>query len=503
MEGFPVYSLLSTCLEVPFIILHGYCLQFFYGSFLESRMRSKKTAGFLTVIGYGTWKLGSSILWKNTTTRIMLLKLLITIIVLAVLALAIYRAWKRIAVFLILTFATINEISFFLSYMLLQLGSNLFDLWNWCFLRGCFSSGDTYLTLIHVTALLLQAGNYVVFLLILFVTLKLIVLIFREKDYMIHNTELLFILAPNLIGLLICLLLRTTIEMTGNDAPRLLYDRYPLLTLIIPAILILSLFSILCGVKLLQDMIVLSRERSSRTILEKQILSMQEHMAEMDRIYSGIRSMKHDMKNTLSVVMQLYTQSRQTDKYPDNTDSDKTLWPEPIPDQELKAYLSELNKSMDQLTARFKTGNHVADVLLNMKYHEFVRIIPDLQILAEELIFPEQLTIQSYDLGIILGNALDNAGAACRKLKEKEPDARAFIRLSSFRKGKFLFIKIENSFDGTIRQKKTSEFPLTDKKDKEAHGIGLINIRNTVEKYQGAVDWRITGRVFTLSVMIR
>ena len=230
---------------------------------------------------------------------------------------------------------------------------------------------------------------------------------------------------------------------------------------------------------------------------------MQEHMAEMDRIYSGIRSMKHDMKNTLSVVMQLYTQSRQTDKYPDNTDSDKTLWPEPIPDQELKAYLSELNKSMDQLTARFKTGNHVADVLLNMKYHEFVRMIPDLQILAEELIFPEQLTIQSYDLGIILGNALDNAGAACRKLKEKEPDARAFIRLSSFRKGKFLFIKIENSFDGTIRQKKTSEFPLTDKKDKEAHGIGLINIRNTVEKYQGAVDWRITGRVFTLSVMIR
>ena len=120
MEGFPVYSLLSTCLEVPFIILHGYCLQFFYGSFLESRMRSKKTAGFLTVIGYGTWKLGSSILWKNTTTRIMLLKLLITIIVLAVLALAIYRAWKRIAVFLILTFATINEISFFLSYMLLD-----------------------------------------------------------------------------------------------------------------------------------------------------------------------------------------------------------------------------------------------------------------------------------------------------------------------------------------------------------------------------------------------
>ena len=475
-----MYNLISACLEILFVALHGYCLQFFYGSFLEGRTKKKKPAGLLTAAGYGAWKLGSGMLWKSSTTGTMLAKLFFTTLVLATLAITFYRAAKRITVFLILAFATVNEISFFLSYMLLQLGSGLFEVWNWLFQEGYFTFWNAYLTLIHATALILQAGNYAVFLLILFASLKMIVSAFREKEYAIHRTELLFLLAPNLIGLLICILLRTTIEMTGNRAPRLLYDRYPLLTLIIPAILILSLFSILCSVKLFQDMIRLSKEQSSRVILEKQLGSMQEHMEEMDRIYSGIRSMKHDMRNTLSVITQL---------------SGK--------DQELQAYLSELHTSMEQLEFRFRTGNHVADILLNMKYHEMIRTVPDLQMDAEELVFPDNLTVQSYDLGIILGNALDNAGSACQKLKEKEPDAKAFIRLSSLKKGKLLILKIENSFDGVILQNKTSEFPLTDKKDKSSHGIGLVNIQNTAEKYQGTADWKVTGRVFTLSVMIK
>ena len=138
-----------------------------------------------------------------------------------------------------------------------------------------------------------------------------------------------------------------------------------------------------------------------------------------------------------------------------------------------------------------------------MKYHEAVRTIPDLQMDAERLLFPDTLLIQSYDIGIILGNALDNAIEACRKLKEKEPDAEAFIRLSSFSRGKMLFIEIENSFDGKVIRKRQSEFPATDKADKEAHGIGLANVKSAAEKYHGGVDWSVDNKVFTLSVMLQ
>ena len=92
---------------------------------------------------------------------------------------------------------------------------------------------------------------------------------------------------------------------------------------------------------------------------------------------------------------------------------------------------------------------------------------------------------------------------ACRKLKEKEPKAKTFIRLSSVRKDKLLIFKIENSFDGTLKRKRQAGLPETDKADKKVHGIGLANIKNTAEKYQGTMDYKTDGRVFVLSVMIK
>ena len=201
----------------------------------------------------------------------------------------------------------------------------------------------------------------------------------------------------------------------------------------------------------------------------------------MERVYSGIRGMKHDMKNTISLIMQLAAGK----------------------EEELQAYLEELNQTMDRLEFRFKTGNTVVDTLLNMKYHEITSTVPDLRMDVEGLQFPEKLFIQSYDIGIILGNALDNAMEACRKLKAKEPDAEAFIRISSFQKRELFFLKVENSFDGQLVRRRQEEFPMTEKADRENHGIGLANIKSTAEKYHGTMDFKVNGRVFILSVMMK
>ena len=75
--------------------------------------------------------------------------------------------------------------------------------------------------------------------------------------------------------------------------------------------------------------------------------------------------------------------------------------------------------------------------------------------------------------------------------------------LSSFSRGKMFFIEVENSFDGKIIRKKNSEFPITDKKDKKSHGIGLSNIKNTALKYNGGLDWSVENRKFTLTVMLQ
>ena len=152
---------------------------------------------------------------------------------------------------------------------------------------------------------------------------------------------------------------------------------------------------------------------------------------------------------------------------------------------------------------RFRTGNTVVDTLLNMKYHEAVQDVPDLRMDADKLLLPQGIRIHSYDIGVILGNAVDNGMEACRKPEAKEPGADAFIRISSLQKGNLLILKVENSFDGRLVLKAKEEFPVTDKADRKSHGIGLANIKSTAEKYQGTMDFKVNGRVFILSVMMK
>lgn len=203
-------------------------------------------------------------------------------------------------------------------------GVYLFDLWVSLVEKGIMNI-YTLKWVVQATAVVLQLVLYGVFLVTLYFALKRIAGSFKDKEQKIQRTELYFLLTPGMAGLL----------------------------------------SVFYSVKLFQDMTALNREKSSRMILEKQVGSMQEHMAETERVYAGINSMRHDMKNTLTVVMQL-------------AGEEKGFGGSEADHAELQSYLSELNRTFDSLECRFKTENNVVDTLLNMKYHEAVRNIPDL-----------------------------------------------------------------------------------------------------------------------------
>ena len=480
-----MYSVISIILGIVTTIFTGCCLSGYYDSFVEQKKWFGKYGKYLLIIAFVVTDyildhcFPSSYETKETLGKLMLLSVAVFLF-----GKLFYHIGTQMAAFLTITFMAIRDLSSFIGMMVVVCGGKLFELWVLLMQKNYVSAGTTE-QLIDVTASILQTLMVACYMVLLYRALKSVVKYYKDKEYPVQRQEVLFLLIPGCVGFLLCVMLRTILLTMENGVPQDLYGRYPILMPVIPAILILSLLSILYVVKTFQNMIVLNREKNSRIILEKQIGSMQEHMEEMEHIYSGIRSMKHDMKNTLSVIMQLATGNEETEN------------------AELQAYLSELNRTMERLEFQFRTGNTVVDTLLNMKYHEAVRTIPDMQMDADRLLFPDNLLIQSYDIGIILGNALDNAIEACRKLKGKESDAETFIRLSSFRKGKMIFIEITNSFDGNVIRKRQSEFPATDKADKEAHGIGLANIKNAAGKYHGAVDWSVNNKVFTLSIMLQ
>ncbi len=465
-------------------VFQGYCLQYFLGSFLESRMKSRwnglYVAGLYVV-------LKTAVMWCSPPGyedyRVAAGTLALSLCILSALAMCFYKAFRPVTVFLAVSFQAVLDISRYAVVILLnEVDGWVLDIINWCLGKGVIASEKAFGMAVKIGVVGTLLIQYIVIALVLYFSLRKVVRDFREKDYAISRTELLFILTPAAVGMMICMLLRIIMITMEDSVPKMLYERYPILVMVIPTILLLSLLSILYGVKLFQDMIYWNREKSGRIVLENQVSSLQEHMEEMERIYSGIRGMKHDMKNTLAVIQRLSAEEG---------------------NGELQEYLSELNRGLEKLEVRFRTGNTVVDTLLNMKYHEAVRDVPGLRMDADRLLFPQGIQIHSYDIGVILGNAVDNAIEACRKLKAKEPEADVFIRLSSLQKGNLLILKVENSFDGRLVLKAKEEFPATDKADRKSHGIGLSNIKSTAEKYQGAVDFKVKDREFILSVMMK
>lgn len=482
-----MFKILNMSLLMLLYFFQGYCLQYFLGNFLSSRIKNR-WSGILATIVYGILKM--ALFWgmppgyENYKAAIG--GVIISLGILAVISLCFYKGFRLITIFLVVAFQTISDIGRYAAVIpISEAGGKLSDLLVSCVEKGVFISYKTISIAVYGNIILQQIIQYFVISLLLYLPIKNIIKNFQQKDYKIGRTELMFLLAPAATGMMICILLRIIMVIVEDSVQKMLYEKYPVLIVVIPAILLLSLLSILYGVKLFQDMICLHRERNGKIILEKQVLGLQEHMSEMERIYSGIRSMKHDMRNTVSVIQQLSAEN----------DTEKN--------NELQAYLRELNSNFDKLEMRYKTGNTVVDTLLNMKYHEAMGMLPDLKIEADKLLFPHDLKVQSYDIGIIIGNAVDNAIEACVKLKEKDENAEAFIRLSSVLKGNMLILKVENSFDGHLIQKPQDEFPETDKEDKKSHGIGLYNIKSTAEKYQGTMDYKVNDRVFILSVMMK
>lgn len=180
---------------------------------------------------------------------------------------------------------------------------------------------------------------------------------------------------------------------------------------------------------------------------------------------------RHDLKNHLSVIESL------------------------VQKDEKEKVIEHIAKMIDVCVRRKEhaiSGNMVIDSILNFKLQEAEqnRITVNL-----ELIIPEHLNISSFDMTIILGNIIDNAINAAKKLEQnRRIDLK--IKYSKSR----LFIKLDNTYDGKVVYEKNSL--VTSHSDKDNHGIGLRNVRTAIEKYDGTMEIEHTNEVFSIMILM-
>jgi len=192
------------------------------------------------------------------------------------------------------------------------------------------------------------------------------------------------------------------------------------------------------------------------------------HYQKMAEMHETLGILRHDFKYHLRVIDELL-QAGDTEK--------------------LGLYLLEVKNQMPESELHY----YCADSVVNALLASYAKNCENLNIKYNaKIALPSQLAVPRYDICIILGNLLENALEACRKL-----GSGGEIDLAVKANGPNLAIWVKNSYDGVISEK-NGEITST-KKD---GGFGLRSVKTVVERYNGHISIERTGNVFAIYVMV-
>ena len=212
----------------------------------------------------------------------------------------------------------------------------------------------------------------------------------------------------------------------------------------------------------LYNMIDRRIERFQSELIEKQV-------REIQNMYRQVRGWRHDYRNHIN-NMKIQLSEGNYDKLSD--------------------YLNELADDLDTVDTVIKTGNVMADAILNSKLNVAEKMNIKLNVKAN---VPDKLPMSDVELCSMLGNILDNAVEACGTLPEEERFMRVYIGKL---KGQ-LYLSVQNSA-GKVRKSKNTYLST---KEGE-HGYGLFRIDRVAKKYGGYVNRQNEDGVFATEIMV-
>lgn len=160
---------------------------------------------------------------------------------------------------------------------------------------------------------------------------------------------------------------------------------------------------------------------------------------------------------------------------------------------ELKNYIKNISGHLSTELDYIKTNNVIVDAILNSKYRET---------LEKGIIFIFQLNdlsaigIEDEDIVVILSNLLSNAIEACEKYSGKK-----VIKLKFIKEGDDIILSVKNTYNGEL-EIRDGEIQTSKLYDSDEHGIGIKNIIDVIEKYQGSYTIQNDKEEFYFSIML-
>lgn len=195
------------------------------------------------------------------------------------------------------------------------------------------------------------------------------------------------------------------------------------------------------------------------------------HYQEVETMYKKMRGWRHDYRNHIQTMKVLAEKGDL---------------------EAIKEYLNKLDEDLATVDTVVKTGNAMADAILNSKISlaksKGINVKVDAHV-------PVKLKMSELDLCVILGNLFDNAIEASLPLPENE----RLIRVYMVMKNTQLYISFTNF---TASKKQTKEANLFKTTKGDGHGFGLVRIDSIIEKLDGYLSRNSEDGAFTTEVLI-
>lgn len=203
-------------------------------------------------------------------------------------------------------------------------------------------------------------------------------------------------------------------------------------------------------------------------LFQREIMSHQ--YEEVKEIYLNMRGWRHDYHNHLQVMKVQIAQGQL---------------------EEMKSYLDDLEQNLEQVDTYVKSGNHMADAILNSK----LSIAGQKGIRVNcKAVLPDALSVEDVDLCVLLGNLLDNALEACEKI----PEEQRFLRIYMVVNRSQLYMSVQNSAREELDFNERNYISTK----RGNHGLGMKRVKALADKYEGYLTLANEPGIFAAEVTL-
>lgn len=212
-------------------------------------------------------------------------------------------------------------------------------------------------------------------------------------------------------------------------------------------------------------------ERIENILIKEQNNYYENQLNLMENSAKNVSSIRHDIKNHLFAISTYINNNEKSDAI---------------------NYISQIIDLSYSDKEYAQSGNINIDSILNYKFLEAESKGISVSL---ELKIPTELNVDSFDMVVVLCNLLDNSIRASSKYNGDKK-----IDVSIIYKTNILFIRVINTFDGNVLYDNNKI--ITTKTDKENHGIGLNNIQNVIDKYDGTLEINHNENIFSVDIIM-